>query len=195
MTPRKPSDVELLRSVYRCLDVDRLLSNHPSLTSDDVKRFFRRLAATLPVGEKPAPRRGRAKRVVLYTDGGSRGNPGPAGYGIVLLDTVGKTILERSGFITRATSNQAEYRGLIAGLEAVMELGASGVIIRCDSELLVRQLSGRYRVKSQRLRPLFLRAKELLAGLPSWRVEHIPREANQRADALANKAMDRHKPR
>lgn len=157
--------------------------------------FFRRLAATFPPEDGRAPRSGRAERVVLHTDGGSRGNPGPAGYGVVLLGKSGNVIMEKSGFIGRATSNQAEYRGLIAGLKAAHEQGASDILIRSDSELLVRQLNGEYRVKSRRLMPLVLRARELLDDFRSWQVKHVPREANRRADALAGRAMDTRRPR
>ena len=130
-------------------------------------------------------------RVVLCTDGGSRGNPGPAGFGVVLTDESGRVFAETGEFIGRATNNEAEYAGLVKGLEMAREAGASEVVVRSDSQLLVRQLNGEYKVKSRGLMPFFLRAKALLESLASWRAEYVPREQNVHADRLANRAMDR----
>ena len=186
------SEVELLRSVYRHLDRDGLLAEHPSLSLNELDGFFRRWVERLPSEkEKPAESSEPDRDVILYTDGGSRGNPGPAGFGAVLLDRSGNVIAELSEFIGRATSNEAEYNGLIKGLQAAREHGAARILIRADSELMVRQINGAYKVKSSRLRPLFQRAKGLIEAFASWRIEHIPRERNARADDLANQAMDR----
>ena len=132
-----------------------------------------------------------AGRIILCTDGGSRGNPGPAAFGIVLAEESGRVLRERGEFIGLATCNEAEYRGLIAGLEEARNLGPRQLLIRADSELLVRQINGQYKVKSRRLMPLVIRARQLLREFSAWRVEHVPREMNARADALANEAMDR----
>ena len=132
------------------------------------------------------------KRIILHTDGGSRGNPGPAGYGLVLSDETGAVLAEQGGFIGRATNNEAEYAGLLAGLEAAGKVGAAELIVKSDSGLLVRQLNGAYRVRSPKLAPLFAQAQQRLRGFLSWRAEHVRREMNTRADALANDAMDRH---
>jgi len=185
-------ELQLLRSIYRRLDREGVLADHPSLSLGDLDDFFQRLAAQVPSGKasRTAPRR-RHRSVILYTDGGSRGNPGPAGYGVVLLSKSGKAIAKLSEFIGRATSNEAEYRGLIGGLEAARDCGAVEVSIRADSQLLIRQINGTYKVKSRRLLPLFQRARSLLETFETWRAEHIPREQNLRADSLANEAMDR----
>lgn len=190
MSPKKVPDLELLRSFYRRLDLEGVLADHPSLRREDLDEFFRRLSSLLPQADAPAgtPRR---SRIVLYTDGGSRGNPGPAGCGVVLLDGSGKVLGELSEFIGRATSNEAEYHGLIRGLEAARAQGAGEVLVRADSNLMIRQINGQYRVKSRRLLPLFLRAKRLLETFQGWRAEHVPREQNAHADRLANDAMDR----
>jgi ribonuclease HI len=129
-------------------------------------------------------------KLILCTDGGSRGNPGPAGYGAVLLDDSGRVVRELSEYIGQATGNEAEYRALIAALKAARELGARDVLVRADSQLLVRQLKGQYRVRSRRLMPLALRAREMLRKFASWEAQYVPREMNSRADALANQAMD-----
>jgi probable phosphoglycerate mutase len=134
----------------------------------------------------------RREQVVVEADGGSRGNPGPAGYGAVVLATDGDTVLaERSEFLGTQTNNVAEYRGLIAGLEAARELGARVVSVRMDSRLVVEQMSGRWQVKHAAMRPLARRANELVRDFVEVTFTWIPREINKRADRLANEAMDR----
>jgi len=130
-------------------------------------------------------------RVVVRADGGSRGNPGPAGYGAVVLDAdTGATLAERKAAIGVATNNVAEYQGLIAGLTAAGELGARVVRVQLDSKLVIEQLSGRWQVKHPSMRPLFRRATELAAGFDEVSYEWIPRARNSHADRLANEAMD-----
>jgi ribonuclease HI len=129
-------------------------------------------------------------KMILYTDGASRGNPGPAAIGIVIEDESGRVLRKVGRAIGRATNNQAEYRALILGLEEAARLGVSQLEARSDSELMVRQLNGRYRVRNAALQPLFKRASELLRRLPSATVKYIPREANQKADALVNSVLD-----
>ena len=131
-------------------------------------------------------------RVVVEADGGSRGNPGPAGFGAVVLDPrTGAVLAERAEGIGRATNNVAEYRGLIAGLTAVLELpGVEEVEVRMDSKLVVEQMSGRWKVKHPDMVPLAKQAGALVAQLPRVRFGWIPREKNKHADRLANEAMD-----
>ncbi|RKN50952.1 bifunctional RNase H/acid phosphatase [Micromonospora endolithica] len=129
--------------------------------------------------------------VVVEADGGSRGNPGPAGFGAVVKDPdTGEVLAERSESIGRATNNVAEYRGLIAGLEAAAELGAVEVEARMDSKLVVEQMCGRWQIKHPGLRPLAAQAAGLVARFAAVRFSWIPRERNRHADALANAAMD-----
>ncbi len=132
------------------------------------------------------------RRVLVEADGGSRGNPGPAGYGAVVLDTVsGDVLAERAEGIGRATNNVAEYRGLIAGLTAALELGdVAEVEVRMDSKLVVEQMSGRWQVKHPDMKPLAQQAMTLVRRLPRVRFSWIPREQNARVDRLANEAMD-----
>lgn len=128
---------------------------------------------------------------ILHTDGGARGNPGPAGAGIVLTAEDGETLLFEAGyFLGQATNNVAEYTALLRGLEAVERIGCDSVVLRCDSELMVKQIMGQYRVKAAHLKPLYAEAMEKLDKLASWEVGHVYREKNQRADHLANRAMD-----
>lgn len=130
-------------------------------------------------------------RVIVEADGGSRGNPGPAGYGAVVRDAAsGEVLAERRESLGRSTNNVAEYRGLIAGLRAAAELGAASVLVRMDSKLVVEQMSGRWQVKHQGLRPLAREAAALRDGFAEIAFEWVPRERNTHADRLANEAMD-----
>ena len=129
--------------------------------------------------------------MIVEADGGSRGNPGPAGYGAVVLSSAdGSVLAERSEAIGTATNNVAEYGGLIAGLSAALELGATHVDVRMDSKLVVEQMSGRWQIKNPGLRPLAARAADHVNKFTSVTFQWIPRERNTRADALANRAMD-----
>lgn len=128
---------------------------------------------------------------VIYTDGASRGNPGPASIGAVVYDESGRELHTVSRRIGRATNNEAEYRSAIAGLEAALALGARDVELLMDSELVVRQLDARYKVRNPSLRRLFGRVKDLQWRFASFRVRHVRREQNRRADQLANEAFDR----
>jgi ribonuclease HI len=134
------------------------------------------------------------EELVIYADGGARGNPGPAAIGAVVLDPSTdppSRLAAVSETIGVATNNVAEYRALIAGLEAARPFAARRARIRLDSQLLVRQLEGAYRVKQPHLRPYFERAKELLAEYEDVDIAHVPREENTEADALVNAALDR----
>ncbi|SIN12088.1 bifunctional RNase H/acid phosphatase [Micromonospora cremea] len=129
--------------------------------------------------------------VVVEADGGSRGNPGPAGYGAVVRDPeTGEVLADRSESIGTATNNVAEYQGLIAGLTAAAELGAAEVDVRMDSKLVVEQMCGRWQIKHPGLRPLAAQAAGLVGRFAAVRFAWIPREQNRHADALANAAMD-----
>lgn len=132
-------------------------------------------------------------KVHLYTDGGSRGNPGP-GAGAYLLQTPAGALIEsRAIYLPETTNNYAEYTAVLEGLRAAQKRAAREVVLFSDSELLVRQLNGQYQVKSENLRPLYEACRTLLAGFERWRVEHIPRAKNAPADRLANEAMDLHR--
>ena len=132
-----------------------------------------------------------SRRLVVEADGGSRGNPGPAGYGAVVRDAVsGDVLAERAAGIGRATNNVAEYGGLIAGLTAAVELDPAEVEVRMDSKLVVEQMSGRWQVKHPSMKPLASQAQALVRRLPRVRFTWIPRAQNGHADRLANEAMD-----
>jgi ribonuclease H / adenosylcobalamin/alpha-ribazole phosphatase len=128
--------------------------------------------------------------VVVWTDGGARGNPGPAGYGAVVTTPGGEVLAEVAEGIGWATNNVAEYRGVIAGLRRARELGARRVRVRADSLLVVNQQKGLWKVKNAALRPLWEEAARLAREFDLVVWEHVPRERNRHADALANRAMD-----
>ena len=135
----------------------------------------------------------RVDSIIVSCDGGARGNPGPAAIGAVIYDattdppTLLQSISERIGV---ATNNVAEYQALVRALEVAADLGAHAVHVRADSQLLIRQLEGQYRVKSVGLRPLFDQARALLSGYDHVVLEHVPREDNVEADLLVNAALD-----
>jgi ribonuclease HI len=134
---------------------------------------------------KPAPAAHRAN-----IDGCSRGNPGPASYGVVIRDARGEIVARLKKYIGRMTNNVAEYYGLIATLDYAQSHGIRALRVESDSELLVKQMRGQYKVKSEDLRPLFERAKKMSQALESFRIDHVYREQNREADALANEALD-----
>ena len=123
-------------------------------------------------------------------DGGSRGNPGPASYGVVVRDPKGEIVARLKKYIGRTTNNVAEYYGLIAALDYAQSQNIRALRIESDSELLVKQMRGQYKVKSEDLKPLFERAKKMSQSLSSFHIDHVYREQNAEADALANEAMD-----
>jgi ribonuclease H / adenosylcobalamin/alpha-ribazole phosphatase len=129
-------------------------------------------------------------RLVLYADGASRGNPGPAGAGAVLFDEKGAVVAELTLALGRATNNVAEYNGLILGLEEAKRRGAKAVDVRMDSKLVVEQMRGLWKIKHPGLKPLALRAGALLASFPERTIQHVPREENGHADMLSNRAID-----
>jgi len=128
-----------------------------------------------------------AKRLIIYTDGASRGNPGPAAIGVVIEDEQGRAMAKISKAIGRTTNNRAEYFALIAGLEEAARLDGEALDIKLDSQLIVRQMMGSY--KSKELRPLYKQTRQLLLRFKSYSIEHIPREQNKVADALSHRAL------
>jgi ribonuclease HI len=123
-------------------------------------------------------------------DGGSRGNPGPASYGVVIRDPRGEIVARLKKYIGRTTNNVAEYYGLIAALDYAQSKNIRALRVESDSELLVKQMRGQYRVKSPDLKPLYERAKKMSQAIPVFRIDHVYREQNSEADLLANEAMD-----
>lgn len=129
-------------------------------------------------------------KLTVNVDGGARGNPGPAAIGVVVRDESGEILTTVSEKIGEATNNIAEYRALLAGIEQAGLLGADQIEIRGDSELVVRQVKGEYKVKNPGIKPLHIRVHEALGNFDGWEIEHVRREENAEADALVNDALD-----
>ena len=137
-------------------------------------------------------------KLTIFADGGSRGNPGPAAAGTVITDESGAVVTDESGTVVReigtflgtTTNNVAEWTGLISGVEAALELGADEIIIRLDSELVIKQLTGVYRVKHPNMIPLHAKAKALLKKFRHVDIKHVPRRQNAAADAVVNAVLD-----
>ena len=130
------------------------------------------------------------ERVVVYVDGGARGNPGPAGIGVVIADASGNELARANDYIGVATNTTAEYRALLLGLERARDLGARELRIVNDSQLVERQVSGQYKVKSADLRPLHEQALGALRHFERWSIHSVPRAENELADSLVNEAID-----
>jgi probable phosphoglycerate mutase len=139
-----------------------------------------------PSDESPSS----ADSIVAHIDGGSRGNPGPAGYGVAISDSAGHRIAELSDYLGVQTNNFAEYSALLAALEYAVKHGHKALKVVSDSELLVRQMRGQYKVRNEALQQMAHEARELIRRLESFEIRHVPREQNREADRLANQAMD-----
>ncbi|MHB1605469.1 MAG: ribonuclease HI family protein [Leptospirales bacterium] len=129
--------------------------------------------------------------MILYCDGASRGNPGPSALGFVLQKEDGTIFSEEGRVLPDGTNNQAEYQALVAGLEAAKKAGLKELVVKADSELMIRQVTGRYRVKNAGLLPYFQKVQELVKAFSRIQFEHVPRSMNAHADRMANEALDR----
>ena len=193
----KLTDRQIAQLIRKHLDADRLLAEHPELTRAELAAFWVRHALndlaprpaerTKDLFAAPAP---GEKALVARCDGASRGNPGPAAIGVLILEPNGTPVRRIGARIGETTNNVAEYRAVIRGVEEALRLGATRLALLLDSELLVFQLRGIYKVKAPHLRQYHERALELLGQLGCWEVRHVPREENAAADALANEALD-----
>ncbi len=129
-------------------------------------------------------------KLIIYTDGAARGNPGPAAIGVILKDEKGNIIAAISQRLAPTTNNQAEYLAIIAGLEKAVSLGCRHVSVKSDSELVVKQINGQFKIKNTALRPLYQQVVQLTGKFESFSIAYIPREQNGQADDLANKALN-----
>ena len=132
----------------------------------------------------------QSNAITAFCDGGARGNPGPSGYGVYIEDENGQKLAELSEYLGIRTNNFAEYSGLLAALEFALRYDHPRLRVISDSELMVKQIKGQYKVKSPDLRPLYDEAKRRIAGLESFQIQHVLRNKNKEADRLANQAMD-----
>lgn len=161
-----------------------------------IRALLKAGAARMPAGQpgKTAPPAAKAVAangtITLYSDGASRGNPGEAAAGVVIVDADGTELVAKGVYLGQCTNNMAEYQALLLGLHEARQLKVERLAVRLDSELVVRQLEGRYQVKDAKLKPLYTKAMGLLRGFAKYTISHVPRRENQRADELANQALD-----
>ncbi len=183
----------VLRDIYDTLDIHTTALNL-NINLEEAQAALRALV------DAPKPKKAKAKAspvkpksggepLFIYVDGGSRGNPGPAGAGAIIKDKAGNSVKELHRYLGIATNNVAEYEALILALTEAREL-TSRIEVFADSELVVKQIKGVYRVKNPVLKELFAKAKKLITSFESFKITHIRRELNSEADHLANKAMD-----
>lgn len=198
------SERQIAALVRQYLDEARMLAEHPELSRAQLDAFWQRLGlkpaaqADLFAPARPTPPRAKRRQragehlvVVARCDGAARGNPGPAAIGGVIEDEDGQGLMDFGECIGETTCNVAEYKAVIRAIEKALELGATEITLRLDSQLLTRQLQGRYRVKAPHLRPLHQQALGLLGRFKRWEVVEVSRGENAAADRLANRALDR----
>ncbi len=188
-----PSDESVLRHLAQILSVAKTLKHFPSLSARQLQEILLKSAQRAEEKKALAPAAPPPKRFPEYfiqTDGASRGNPGEAGAGAVIADARGRTIKELKLFLGMATNNVAEYRAVILALQRAFDLGAGSVTLQLDSELVVRQLRGEYKVREAHLKLLHREALDLLGRFSEYHIHHVPREENRRADQLANEAIE-----
>jgi ribonuclease HI len=187
------SDADILLHIARNEQLSKTLEAFPGLSLEELRQRLTKLAEGMTV---PASAGGVglptsvATRVRVYSDGAARGNPGPAGAGAVLVAPNGQIIDRLGKFLGVQTNNYAEYMGLLLGLQRAQELGVKEVEVYADSELMIRQLGGRYQVKSPTLRPLYEEAMSFLKEFSRVKLVHVPREMNAAADEMSNRAID-----
>lgn len=188
-----PSAETVLRHLAQTLSVSKTLKRFSSLNAQDLRGLLEKSAERArekTEADQALPDRKGTAEFFIYTDGASRGNPGEAGVGAVIADTRGRTVKELKCFLGMATNNVAEYRAVILALEKALQLGAVSVNVNLDSELVVRQLRGEYRVREPNLKILHRQTLEILNRFLKYSIHYIPREENRRADQLANEAID-----
>ena len=176
----------VLEALALDLSVERVLDEHPDWTGEDIRALLSEAARSYPVDGAA----GAAGGVVAFVDGASRGNPGEAGCGVVFKDAEGATLAELSRPLGEATNNVAEYEAFITAVEEAVRRGWLDLKVFADSELMVRQLTGVYRVRNPGLKNLYDKALSLCRALERWSIEHVGRGGNVRADELANHAIE-----
>ena len=205
METTSPQQLALAALIYKYLDTERLIRENPLVTGEMINAFFKK---TVPLrkelGDAPTIHQPRniqshdgarkPNELIIHTDGASRGNPGKAGIGVAIFDKGYKLIEEVCSFIGNATNNVAEYKAMILATQKAIGHNAKNVLFKTDSELLVRQLNGVYRVKNLNIQPLYAELAALLGKIPAWKIQHVYREENACADALANRGIDESTP-
>lgn len=191
---------KLVTLISKYLDVEKLVKENPPVTTEMIDGFLQEVSKSDKLKKlfdtdilrniRQQCRKKEVKELVIYTDGASRGNPGKAGIGVAIYDEEHHLIEELCSFIGESTNNVAEYKAMILAAQRAVHYHAKGVTFKADSELMVRQLNGAYRVKSPNILPLYNELITLLGNIPAWKVRHVRREENTLADILANRGID-----
>ncbi len=194
------SSQELVALITKYLDIEGLTRENPSVTKEMIHALFKEILETergkdgadscLPHHDVSQHRPKGLQEFIIHTDGASRGNPGKAGIGVAIFDKDYHLIEDVCSFIGESTNNVAEYQAMILAAQKSIAYHAKKVIFKTDSELLVRQINGEYRVKSPNILPLYNHLMKLLSKIPAWKIQHVRREENVIADALANRGID-----
>jgi len=193
------SDYELLALIYKSIDIETLKEQDKAVTKKRVDKLFQDLKGHVKkddpdISEEEITGASDIKKdadlIVVNVDGASKGNPGESGIGVAIFDKDLNLINEACDYLGVATNNVAEYKALILGIKLSAKYNAKRVLFKADSELMVKQIKGEYRVKNAQLKLLFTEAQSLLKKLPNWKIMHVPREENKEADLLANKGVE-----
>jgi len=193
------SDHELLALIHKSIDMEKLKEQDRSITKKRVDTLFQNLKGHVKkddpaISEKEIAGTSSIKKeadlIVVNVDGASKGNPGESGIGVAIFDKDSNLINEACDYLGVATNNIAEYKALILGIKLSTKYNTKRVLFKADSELMVKQIKGEYRVKNAQLKLLFTEAQSLLKKLPNWKIMHVPREENKEADLLANKGVE-----
>ena len=193
------SDYELLALIYKSIDIETLKEQDKAVTKKRVDKLFQDLKGHVKKDDPDISKeeiagasdiKKDADLIVVNVDGASKGNPGESGIGVAIFDKDLNLINEACDYLGVATNNVAEYKALILGIKLSTKYNAKRVLFKADSELMVKQIKGEYRVKNAQLKLLFTEAQGLLKKLPNWKIMHVPREENKEADLLANKGVE-----
>ena len=193
------SDYELLALIHKSIDIETLKEQDTAVTKKRVDKLFQDLKGHVKkddpdISEEEITGASDIKKdadlIVVNVDGASKGNPGESGIGVAIFDKDLNLINEACDYLGVATNNVAEYKALILGIKLSTKYNAKRVLFKADSELMVKQIKGEYRVKNAQLKLLFTEAQSLLKKLPNWKIMHVPREENKEADLLANKGVE-----
>ena len=193
------SDHELLVLIHTSIDMEKLKEQDKTITKKRVDKLFQDMKAHVKKDDpdiseeeitSPSNIKKEADLIVVNVDGASRGNPGESGIGVAIFDKDSNLINEACDYLGVATNNVAEYKALILGIKLSTKYNAKRILFKADSELMVKQIKGEYRVKNAQLKLLFTEAQSLLKKLPNWKIMHVPREENKEADLLANKGVE-----
>jgi ribonuclease HI len=193
------SDHELLVLIHKGIDIEKLKEQDKTITKKRVDKFFQGIINYIEKDDLAVSEKGitdtlnikkEADLIVVNVDGASKGNPGESGIGVAIFDKDSNLINEACDYLGVATNNIAEYKALIFGIKLSVEYNARRVLFKSDSELMVKQIKGEYKVKNAQLKLLFTEAQSLFKKLPNWKIMHVPREENKEADLLANKGVE-----